>query len=205
MVLKRLSARPADMLTPATWTLSRASVVCGVIAFMEISLHVFRNRTNVNMCHLAFTQKSNPSLRLPGSRQTGFRKMIFFFSSRNSVWAGRKLIAALIILNHLHISVCTGTDTVLYNVQVSSYLQFKINLCDVWVEKWCSAKRLCASVFVCPAEPRRLLAELHFFFTCSNEDEWYLLSSSQTLSSLFIIPCCSHEVRLTLSLFYHLA
>lgn len=50
----------------------RASAARGVIAFMEITLHVFRNSTNVNVCHLAFEQESNPSLRPPGPRRTGF-------------------------------------------------------------------------------------------------------------------------------------
>lgn len=119
----------------------RASAVRGVIAFMEISLHVFRNRTNVNAHHLAFTQRSNPSLCLTDPTQTGFRKRIFFFSS-NLVWAGRKLSAALIIPSHLNIIVCKETDTVLYNDRVPSYSWFEINLYDLWAEKWFSAKCL---------------------------------------------------------------
>lgn len=184
------SARRADMLTLANLDTRRAFVVCGAIAFMEISLRVFRNRTNVNTRHLAFTQRSNPSLCRPDPTQTGFRKDFFSLpSSSNLVWAGRKLSAALIILSHLNIIVCTETDTVLYNDQVAPYSLFKINLYDLWVEKWSGAKYLwCERRCLCVLLSLITLSRVSFF-TCSWQDKWhFLLSSLQTLASVFIIP-----------------
>ncbi len=115
VVLNRLCARHADS---SNLDSRQVSAVCGMIAFMEITLHVFRNSTNINVWHFAFKQRSDPSLRLPGPRQTGFRKMIFFFSP----WSSMSRQEAEHCINRpepLSAVVCTETDTVLYNDQVS--------------------------------------------------------------------------------------
>lgn len=124
-----------------------------------------------------------------------------------SFFSNLAMSAVFITLNRLHTIVCTTAYTELSNDQVSSYLLCKINLLNVWGDKWYRAKCLWSgvrSLRVCVCSFCWASSPLHWTpcFTCSYEDKLYLLSSLQMLPSLFVILCSSHEVALTVFLVF---